>query len=498
MDRVRWRALSSGPAVAALLLVLAATPVSATQTFPDPFGGEGTFTDLRAGSTGQDIGDVFFLREGPVLRVRIFLTAPRTFIESHVCVSAQMFTERVPPGQCQYAETGTASDTYDVTLPPDDFPTGTTAFTDPLGPICAQVHVAYDAPGLALTRSGGGSAYGGWEPGQPFFGNICLPAVPDPEPPDEATVELEKTGALIGGDVTFTITVTNPTATTAASVTVIELLPPSLTWTLPPGCATVVGGLVHCDVGDIAGGDSVELVFTATPGPTDCGTFSNAADAMIGAKVRSSSADSAVVEVPCPPQPDEPLILITKTAMSTAVQVPGTITYEVLVENVGPGDAIDVEFTDELPSGPTWSIGSGSRVCSISGTTLSCAAPVVPDGVFEVIEIFGTVDGSFCGVIDNSASIAWEGGTARGLSIADAAQVEITGCSAVLPSSVENPTPSPNPTTDGGAGAGGGGGVPDTRLPEPMAPLGPIAAVVATVLALGLVTYLRVAHRLRR
>ena len=441
------RSVGIAIALSTVVTLWLAISVAADQTFPDPFGGEGTHTDLRAGSKGEDIGDVFLLREGPILRVRIFLTAPRTFIESHLCVSAQMFTERVPPGQCQYQATGAASDTYDVTLPPGNFPSGTTPFTDPLGPICAQVHVAYDAPGLALTRSGGGSAYGGWEPGSPFFGNICLPAVPDPEPPGEATVVLEKSGALIGGDVTFTITVTNPTTTTANGVTVIEVLPPTLTWTLPPECATVVGGLVRCDLGNIAGGDSVELFFTATPGPEDCGTFANAADAVIGAKVRSSSADTAVVEVPCPPQPDEPVILITKVATSTSVAVPGTVAYEVLVENVGPGDATNVQFTDELPAGPTWSIGSGSRVCTITNNTLlSCSAPVVPDGVFEVIEIFGAVDGSFCGAIDNSASIAWEGGTERGVAVADAGQIEITGCSGVPPTPAPTPSSVVNPS----------------------------------------------------
>ncbi len=137
--------------------------------------------------------------------------------------------------------------------------------------------------------------------------------------------------------------------------------------------------------------------------------------------------------MPCPPQPDEPTILITKIATSTSVAVPGTLSYLVTVENVGPGDAIDVQFTDQLPDGPVWSIGSGSNVCSITGNTLSCFAAVVPDGVFEVIEIFGAVDGSFCGTIDNSASIAWEGGTQRGLAIADAEQIEITGCGVATP-----------------------------------------------------------------
>ena len=187
---------------------------------------------------------------------------------------------------------------------------------------------------------------------------------------------------------------------------------------------------MHCDLGDLAGGDSVELFFTATPGPDDCGTFTNAAEGFIGAKRPPPPRDTAVVEVPCPPQPDDPAILITKAATSTSVAVPETVTYVVTVENVGPGDATNVQFTDELPAGPTWSIGSGSNVCSITGNTLlSCFAPVVPDGVFEVVEIFGTFDGSFCGAIDNSASIAWEGGTERGVAVADAGQIEITGCS---------------------------------------------------------------------
>ena len=193
--RARWRALSSGP-VAVLLLFLATAPTAAVQTFPDPFGGDGMHTDLRAGSTGEDIGDVFLLREGPILRVRIFLDRRRTFIESHVCLSADPFTDRVPPGQCQYQAAGAASGSYDITLPPGDFPIGTTPFTDPLGPFCAQIHVAYDAPGLALTAGGGGSAYGGWEPGPALLRQHLPAGRARSGTAGEATVVVEKTGAL--------------------------------------------------------------------------------------------------------------------------------------------------------------------------------------------------------------------------------------------------------------------------------------------------------------
>ena len=180
-------------------------------------------------------------------------------------------------------------------------------------------------------------------------------------------------------------------------------------------------------------------------------------------------------------------------------------------ERRSPGDAINVQFTDELPPGPTWSIGSGSRVCSITGNTLlSCFAPVVPDGVFEVIEIFGAVDGSFCGAIDNSASIAWEGGTERGVAIADAGQIEITGCGAVTPtpvpnpssvvnpSSVGNPSSVPNPTGDAGAGGGGGGDVPNTSMDEPVSPVTPLAVLTALAFLAAALTYLRLADRRRR
>jgi len=444
-------------AALATLVLVSARPASAVQTFPDPFGGEGTFVDLRAGSTGQDIGDVFMLREGTTFRVRIFLDPPSTFIESHICVSADPFTQRIQPGQCQYSATGAASGTYDVVVPPSAFPTGTVPFTDGLGPFCAQIHVAYSAPGLARTARGGGTAYGGWQPGSPFFGNICLPAVPEPGPPDPA-LTVDKTGSFSSGSVSFTVTVENPTTTVAPNVTVFETLPPELTWTLPPPCVlSAVPSVARCDVGDIGGGASVVLTFTATPAVDDCGTFDNYAEALIDGV--SEANDTAVVEVPCQPQPADPLILITKVPSTTTITPPGTIVYLVTVENVGPGDATNVTFTDELPAGPTWTLGSGSNVCSISGTTLSCFAPDVPDGVFEVLEIFGAVDASFCGTLDNTATITWSGGQADGSASATAPTVDVP-CPAASPS----PTGGAGPETGEGAGPATGGN--DGELPD--------------------------------
>jgi uncharacterized repeat protein (TIGR01451 family) len=465
---------------ALLLVVVVPTLVAAVQTFPDPFGGEGIHSDIRSGSKGDDIGDAFFLRDDDVLRIRLFLDAPNTFIESHVCLSAGAFTDRIPPGQCQYQEQGAASDTYDISLPPTEFPSGTIPFSNPLGAFCAQVHIAYTAPGLATTEEGGGSAFAGWQSGKPFYGSFCFPPVPDPEPPGEGTAIVEKSGAFSNGEVIFTVTASNPTTEVAADVIVWDALPPTLTWTLPPECSLGPLELVaRCDIGDMAGGDSIDLVFTATPDEGVCGTFGNHAFTFVGRAVASSAA-VASVDVPCPPNPPaDPLILLTKEPSTTLVTAPGTITYLITFENAGPGVATDVTAVDELPAGPEWSIGSGVNVCSISGTTLTCFAETVPDGVFEVLEITGTVDATDCGSLDNQGTVTFSGGPQPGSVTATSPTVEVTGCAPATPA----PSPSPSPETGAGGGESGGGELPDTRIPPTGLPAGALAVLLLVVCA---------------
>lgn len=461
----------------ALLLVAAAVPAAAVQTFPDPFGGAGIHSDIRAGSKGEDVGDAFFLRDGALLSIRMFLDAA-DFIETHVCVSSSPFTERLPPGQCQYQETGAAADSYDITLPPATFPSGTDPFDDPLGAFCVQVHVKYTTE-LARTAKGGGGAFAGWQSGTPFYGNLCFPDVPEPLPPDEGTAVVGKAGELIGGDVAFTVTATNPTTELAPDVVVIEALPPKLTpWAVPPECVLgLVDFIARCEIGDLAGGASVDLVFSATPPVDVCGSFGNYALTTVGSPV-VRSADLVIVDVPCPPDPPpDPLILMTKEVSPTSITVPNTVTYIVTFENAGPGTATNVSFTDELAAGIEWSLGSGSEVCSIDGTTLTCFAETVPDGVFEVLEIIGTVDDADCGTFDNTGTVTFEGGQDPGSVSATAPTLEITGCSAPAPAS-----------PDQGAGAGGEGDLPDTSMgaPAPIAWVATPLALLATASVLAL------------
>jgi uncharacterized repeat protein (TIGR01451 family) len=478
-----------GSTSAAVATIVLATSVSAIQTFPDPFGGEGVFTDIRSGSNGDDIGDAFFLREGGTLEIEMFLD-DADFIETHVCVSASPYTQRIPPGQCQFQKSGPGAHSYDIPLPPTTFPLGNEPFTDPLASFCVQVHIKYTTV-LARTSAGGGSAFAGWQAGQPFYGNLCFPDVPEPLPPDEGTAIVTKVGELVGSDIVFTVTATNPTTEIATDVVVIEALPPKLApWTVPPACTLdVVDFIARCEIGDLAGGASVVLDFSASPPPEVCGAFSNYALTTVGSPV-VRSADLVIVDVPCPPDPPpDPQILMSKVPSSTLVTAPGTVSFFVTFENAGPGTATNVTFTDELSPEFEWSLGSGENVCSIESTTLTCFAETVPDGVFEVLEIIAIVDDTDCGTYDNTATVTFEGGPEPGSVTAIAPSVEITGCPAAsgAPSAAPSEAasgstaPTEDAGTDVGGDAGAGSELPDTRA-EPVRT--PAAALSLTAMFL--------------
>ena len=154
----------------------------------------------------------------------------------------------------------------------------------------------------------------GLESGSPFFGSICFPSVPDPEPPGEGTAEVAKTGAFVGGDVVFTVTVSNPTTFVAPDVVVVEYVAPDrLTWTLPPGA---------CSAPATPSRAVPSATSRAVPPSTSCSRqLRQLAFAGSSATTPRRSSDgrshrrfrSRRVDVPCPPDPEpDPLVLLTK------------------------------------------------------------------------------------------------------------------------------------------------------------------------------------------
>ncbi len=188
-----------------------------------------------------------------------------------------------------------------------------------------------------------------------------------------------------GSAMSYTITVVNGSATTAATnVRVTDALPDGATYlgdSSPNGCVENVPGVLTCDLGTMAPGavvafeirvgvdasleqdtvlDNVAAVSSDTPDP-DGGN--NVAEA-------STSVDAV---------PDDTVadLAVTKRVTSAEVIAGLDISYTILVENLGPAFAPQVILTDTLPDGLSYIMadamcdapapGTQDVVCDLGG-----------------------------------------------------------------------------------------------------------------------------------
>lgn len=122
-------------------------------------------TTIGAGNNDTPIGTATFTRAADnngneTLTVDISLSSSG-ISEDHLCLSNTAFTSRQAPGSCQYAHqnlNGATTDQFVVDL-------GQTYFGKTL---YAQLHIA---------TTDGQTAFAGWQPGNPFYGNVAIDAV---------------------------------------------------------------------------------------------------------------------------------------------------------------------------------------------------------------------------------------------------------------------------------------------------------------------------------
>jgi uncharacterized repeat protein (TIGR01451 family) len=208
---------------------------------------------------------------------------------------------------------------------------------------------------------------------------------------------IDRSTALVGENVTFTVTVTNRGPSAATNVAIDDALPAGLAMvSATPSQGTYNPTTGVWTVGSMTATGQATLTMVATL--TQAGALVNQAS------VRSSDQhdpdglnNTFAASVNAQANAD---ILVTKTVSNTAPAVGATVTYTVAATNLGPSEATVVEVFDVLPAGLAFVSASPSQG-TYDETTGMWSVGALAHTATAILTIRATV--TQAGVIDNTA-----------------------------------------------------------------------------------------------
>lgn len=195
----------------------------------------------------------------------------------------------------------------------------------------------------------------------------------------ETDLALTKSGPLTataGGMITYTLVVTNYGPSTARGVDAKDILPPGLTFL---GGSSTSGACTSsiCQIGDMAPGEVVTMVITASVGSDVTGVITNAGQVFAATydPNLTNNRDSATTTVLAVAE-----VHVLKTDFADPVYAGDMFLYQLLVTNTGPSLARSVILTDTLPEPLIFQGGSPGCQYIASTRQVVCVAGDVPPG----------------------------------------------------------------------------------------------------------------------
>jgi uncharacterized repeat protein (TIGR01451 family) len=198
-----------------------------------------------------------------------------------------------------------------------------------------------------------------------------------------------------GGTATFSITVTNTGDMDLTNVTVTDAQ--------APNCANAIGSLAigasstyTCSLGGVTASFTNSATVTGHPS--------------IGPDVTATdTAPVTVNAVPPPPPPAPPVVpapvidlQITKTDSPDPAVLGNKVRYLITVKNNGPSVAHNVQMSDPLPIGVSFSSVASTQGTCTGGQVISCQLGTINNGSSVVITVFVTTLQT--GLITNTAT----------------------------------------------------------------------------------------------
>jgi uncharacterized repeat protein (TIGR01451 family) len=286
-------------------------------------------------------------------------------------------SDSIPPGMTFQAAVQNSGPTFDCSPLPavggtgtincriDNLPSGSA------GTFTFTFHIPSGTPpGTSFVNFATASAELPPDPNSENNTGIAVTTVP---PPPQADVSVTKNGPTSGGpnsDVTYTITVTNPSVNSATNLQLQDTLPGTMTFvsinqTGGPMMSCVGGATSTCTSAAFPPGTATFSLVGHIPTGTASGTtFLNTATISStndpNAENNQSTTSFTVTSVD---------VSVTKSGPAAAVA--GTnVTYIITVANAGPDPADNVSFSDPLPAGATF-----VSFVQNSGPVPTCSTP---------------------------------------------------------------------------------------------------------------------------
>ena len=235
--------------------------------------------------------------------------------------------------------------------------------------------------------------------------------------------------AQVGDPITYTLTISNLSATGASGVTLTDTLPISVTFVSASAGCTENGGAVVCSVGDIGSHAGASLIIVT----------SAAADgvALNQALVAGDQSDphpsnnhaTASVNIGDVPPGDEVDVHLMKSPSKTTAEVGDLITYTLSVMNMGHITATGVIVTDTLPAGVTFV--SAREGCTENAGVVTCTIAELGHRSHPKFTVVVIVD--IAGEIINKARVRCDQADSDPTNNEAAAAVTVTGSAAVQP-----------------------------------------------------------------
>jgi uncharacterized repeat protein (TIGR01451 family) len=195
--------------------------------------------------------------------------------------------------------------------------------------------------------------------------------------------------AAPGGQIAYTLTVTNAGPSAASNVTVTDAFPASLTYVSASGngwtCAAQ-GTTLTCTRPTLANAATgvINLVLAVPASYAGPNPIVNTAN--VSSPTTDPNPNNNSGSIPTPLGTGSADLSVTKTDNGASVRQGDRVTYHVTVTNAGPSDAINVRVDDPTPPGLTFVSASapcaGGFPCTLG--TLAAGASITLDVVYQV------------------------------------------------------------------------------------------------------------------